>query len=145
MAADRLQLNEKNIDDREERLKLSGEFDAPVTPKRARFKRGDDVRWKTGLRAQHVEGNTVVDTEGKFRQVRRVVITQGGTEMAQAERYRALIVNWFQDRPERRARASELAAFLRQHNRGQRPGIERLAQLLGFTFYKEGPRAMVRL
>ena len=145
MAADRLQLNEKNIDDREERLKLSGEFDAPITPKRTRFKRGDDVRWKTGLRVQHVEGNTVVDTEGKFRQVRRVVITQGNTEMAQAERYRALIVNWLQDRPERRARAGELAAFLRPHNRGQRPSIERLAQLLGFTFYKEGPRAMVRL
>ena len=87
----------------------------------------------------------MVDTEGKFRQVRRVVITQGNTEMAQAERYRQLIVNWLQHRPGERARAGELAAFLRQHDLGQRPGIERISQLLGFTFYKEGPRAMVRL
>ena len=145
MAAERLELNEKNINDREEKLKQSGEFDAPITPRRSNFKRGDDVRWKTGLRVQHVEGNTVVDTEGKFRQVRRVVIAHGNTEMAQAERYRALIVNWLRDRPGGRARAGDLAAFLRQHDLGRRPGIERLSQLLGFTFYKEGPRAMVRL
>ena len=145
MMAERLQLNERNIDQREARLRQSGMFDAPVTPTRSRFKRGDDVRWKTGLRVQHVEGNSVADTEGHIRQVRRVVIAQGNTEMAQAERYRDLIINWLESRPNRTARASDLATYIRQHNLGTRPSIERMAQLLGFGFYKEGPRAMVRL
>ena len=143
--ADRLQLNERNIDQREARLRQSGEFDAPVTPTRSRFKRGDDVRWKTGLRVQHVEGNRVTDTKGDIRQVRRVVIAKGNVERAQAERYQELITNWLESRPERTARASDLAGFLRQHDLGRRPTIERLAQLLGFGFYKNGPVAMVKL
>ena len=145
MAADKLQLNERNIDQREARLRQSGEFDAPITPKRSRFKRGEDVRWKTGLRVQHVEGNRVVDTEGHVRQVRRVVIAHGNTERAQAERYRELIFNWLESRPDRTARASDLASFLRQHDLGRRPSIERLAQLLTFGYYKKGPVSMVRL
>ena len=143
--ADRLQLNERNINQREARLRQSGEFDAPITPRRSRFKRGDDVRWKTGLRVQHVEGNRVVDTEGNIRQVRRVIIAQGNTERAQAEHYRDLIFNWLQSRPDKKARATDLAGFLRQHNRGTRPSIERLAQLLGFGFYREGANSMVRI
>ena len=88
-AAERLRPNEVNIKDREERLKQSGEFDAPdpvLNPKRSKFKRGDEVRLKTGLKVQHVEGNRVLDTEGTFRQVRGVVITQGNAEIAEAER-----------------------------------------------------------
>ena len=69
-AADRLGLNERNIDRREERLRRAGTFD--VALHKSTFRRGHHARWETGKRVAWLQGNAVRDETGKLHQVRRV-------------------------------------------------------------------------
>ena len=88
----------------------------------------------------------VIDSEGVDHQARRVRIAPGGgNEGTQAERYRELVLGWMRNRPQGKAKAAELATFLRQRDLGQRPRIERLAQLLGLRHWKEGPRVYIQI
>ena len=145
-AAERLRLGDANITQREERLKRVGQFDARLPPERSAFQRGHHARWDPKRQVQSVEGNLIIDSEGASHQARRVRIAPGGgDERAQAERYRELVLGWLRNRPQGKAKASDIATFLRQHDLGPRPRIERLAQLLGLRHWKEGPHVYIEI
>ena len=146
-AAQRLQLNAGNIERRADRLERAGAFDARRPDANGAFHRGHQAIWDEGHLVDHVEGNAVVDDEGRQHQARLVRVDQSGGAQARrdAERYRELATNWLRNRPGQRATAGELGTFLRQHDLGRKPPAHHLARLLGFHLQKAGPVLHIRL